>query len=152
MEWTNRKIHAEGEPADTADIIIVDDDPDCLQVLEAHLTMEGFNVTCASNGEEALELLKSGQFWLMLTDYNMPGLDGLKLSEEALKAVPGLTILMLTGNPLMQLKHKATKLGITAVLAKPYDFNKLLGIVHMEDIRRNARPGPSALPRHSNIL
>jgi len=146
MEWTDRNGSTNEEAMDDAGVLIVDDDMDCLQMLEACLEMEGFRVACAVNGDEALVSLKSSPFWLMLTDYNMPGMDGLKLSEEALKTAPGLIIIMVTGDHLAQLKHKAAKLGITAVLAKPFDIKELFSLIRLEDKRRIAQHSPEVHP------
>lgn len=109
-------------------ILIVDDDRDCLAMARMIFENKGYQVTCATNGAEALVILKSSLITLMLTDYNMPGMDGLALSEEALKAVPGLRIVMVTGDPVMQLHKKAEKVGIAAVLTKPMDIEEVLVI------------------------
>ena len=140
MEWTDLNNFTDAGDINNADVLIVDDDEDCLRMLEAYLTMEGFRVTCAANGNEALVFLRSSPFCLMLTDYNMPGMDGLRLSEEALKAAPGLVIVMISGDPLTQLYPRAVKIGITAVLAKPYNVKKLLNIIRKENERRITRP------------
>lgn len=117
-------------------ILIVDDDSDIRRMLAVCLAMEGFRVTCAASGDEALMLLKSSPFSLMLTDYNMPGMDGLSLSEEALKAFPGLIIVMMTGASVTQLYRQATEMGISAVLAKPLDVKELFNIIHKEYLKQ----------------
>lgn len=146
MEWTDRNGSTNAEAIDDAGVLIVDDDRDCRQMLKMYFEMEGFRATCATNGNEALVLLKSSPFCLMLTDYNMPGMNGLKLSEEALKAAPGLIIVMITGDHLAQLKHKAAKLGITAVLAKPLNTKELFSLIRLEDKRRIAQHSPEVHP------
>lgn len=136
MACTNRDIPANADSMDNDGVLIVDDDRDCRQVLEACLEMEGFRVTTAANADEALAFLKSSPFRLMLTDYNMPGIDGLRLSEEARKIFPELIIIMVTGDSLKQLKPEAIRLGITAVLAKPFNIYELVNIIHKEKFRR----------------
>lgn len=98
-------------------------------MLGIFLAMEGFRVTCAINGYDALNSLKEFSYDFMLTDYNMPGMDGLRLSEEAKKIVPELTIIMLTGATLDELKTDAIESGISAVLAKPVSTSELLFII-----------------------
>lgn len=131
MERTDRNDNVIGDGGSWDDncVLIVDDDGDFLGLLGLYLTMEGFRVTGAENGDEALALIKSKNFSFMLTDYNIPGMNGLKLSEEVLKAIPGLTIVMLTGNPSTPLCRYASIVGIRAVLAKPLYIDELLIIL-----------------------
>jgi len=63
-------------------ILIVDDSEDTLEVFQSTLEEEGFMVMAAKNGEEALEILKSHDFSVMLLDINMPGMNGLQLLDE----------------------------------------------------------------------
>lgn len=136
MEWTNGRNSADAESTDNTCVLVVDDDWDCREMLEALLTMEGFRVTSAVNGDEALAFLKSRSFRIMITDYNMPEMDGLRLSQIALKAAPEMIIIMVTGDPLTQIYPKAVELGITDVLAKPFEIKNLLNIIHEENMRR----------------
>lgn len=112
-----------------ASILLIDDETICLQMLAACLVMEGFRVTCATNGYDALNFLKEGSYDFMLTDYNMPGMNGLMLSEEAKRIFPELTIIMLTGATLDGLKTDAIESGISAVLTKPFSTSELLYII-----------------------
>ena len=113
-------------------ILIVDDDGDCLKMTGMIFETQGFRVSYATNGAEALVILKSRMIMLMLTDFNMPGMNGLALSEEALKTVPGLKIVMVTGDPLTPLYPKAEQLGLTAVLAKPVRIKDVLAVAWPE--------------------
>lgn len=129
MEGTNRNSSGGAEARESAGVLIVDDDNDNLRLLKICFEMEGFCVRCASSGDEALALLKLGPFSLMLTDYNMPGMDGLRLSAEARKGDPQLIIIMATGDPLTQLAPRAAELGIVALLAKPLNISELISVV-----------------------
>jgi CheY-like chemotaxis protein len=146
MEWVCHTDVTDSEAIDNkTGILVVDDDQDFRRMLAMCLVREGFRVTCAASGYEALVLLKSGAFYLMLTDYNMPGMDGLMLSEEALKASPELIIVMITGASLTHLCSWAEKFGITAVLPKPFNINELYSIIRQEDNRLNSQPGPTGI-------
>ncbi|HEY3309217.1 MAG TPA: response regulator [Desulfuromonadaceae bacterium] len=145
MECAVRNHYTDSEAIDKTGILVVDDDWDSRRMLALCLAMEGFKATCAASGDEALILLKSSPFCLMLTDYNMPGMDGLRLSEEALKAHPGLVIVMMTGASLKQLYLRAARSGISAVLAKPLNIKELFSIIRLENKRRITLLGPAGL-------
>lgn len=129
-------------------ILIVDDNRDCLEMARIVFETKGFRVTCAANGTEALVILKSSLVTLMLTDYNMPGMDGLTLSEEALKTVPGLRVVMVTGDPVTSLYPKAEQLGIAAVLRKPFDIEDVLVVACAARKPDNGQRDPAPLLRH----
>ncbi|MRR08343.1 MAG: response regulator, partial [Deltaproteobacteria bacterium] len=57
-------------------ILVVDDDRDILFFMKLALESEGLNVTCTDSGEQALELLAERSYSVLLTDQNMPGMDG----------------------------------------------------------------------------
>lgn len=80
------------------EILLVDDDCDCLAIVKLLLEQAGMTVQCASSGEEGLLLLKNRLFLLMITDFNMPGLDGLNLARKSSKIASRMPIIMTTGN------------------------------------------------------
>ena len=78
-------------------ILIVDDEPDILQILEVALCAEGYEVSAATCGEEALEKIKSSHFELMITDLKMPGMNGVELINKAKELRPEMECIVLTG-------------------------------------------------------
>lgn len=66
----------------SAKILIVDDEPDILQIFRSALVEEGYEVSCASNGEEALQIYRTEPFDLVITDMKMPRMDGLELLKR----------------------------------------------------------------------
>jgi CheY-like chemotaxis protein len=80
--------------------LVVEDSPDVLETIGAFLTAAGFHVVAAGSGSEALVCLASDQsFDLLVTDYAMPGLNGVGLAIRALQRYAGLKVLMITGMP-----------------------------------------------------
>jgi DNA-binding response OmpR family regulator len=80
--------------------LLVDDHADVLVTTGAFLETAGFDVIRAHNGDEALAHLASGQkFTLLVTDYAMPGLNGVDLATQALETFPALKTLIITGFP-----------------------------------------------------
>jgi two-component system cell cycle response regulator CpdR len=82
-----------------ARILLADDDPTALDLVSRALTAEGHNVVCCCDGQEALQRLLAapGEFALLLSDVEMPGLDGIELAKRARSAAPGLRILLMSG-------------------------------------------------------
>ena len=83
-----------------APALLVDDQSDVLVTTGAFLAAAGFDVVRASNGDEALSHLSAGEtFALLVTDYAMPGLNGVDLANLALERLPGLKVLIITSYP-----------------------------------------------------
>jgi CheY-like chemotaxis protein len=102
------------------DILIVDDDRFILALVKGILEREGIVTHCAESGKEALEKLKERNFALMITDLNMPGLDGLELSRIGLEIAPEMPIIMDTGRVTPKIIRLAREIGISKVLSKPF--------------------------------
>jgi CheY-like chemotaxis protein len=111
------------------DILVVDDDRQILELVKRILESEGIVAHCAASGEEALEKMKERTFSLMITDLNMPGLDGLELSRIGLGIAPQMPIIMDTGRISPKIIRLAKEIGITKVLAKPFLPNVLLDTI-----------------------
>ena len=109
-------------------VLVVDDDPDILQTLALCLSSEGYRVTTASNGQEALDLLDKERPSCVLLDLMMPVMDGwqfvAELEKRGWRKSP---LLILSADRAVQ--GHASKLRAEAFLAKPFDLDELLGKV-----------------------
>ena len=107
-------------------ILVVDDDSDVLEMADCFFKEAGVDVHCAENGAAALEKIQVKHFAVMLTDFNMPGMNGLELAEKVRAIAPATRIILTTGQPSQELSVLAMKAGITTVLAKPLQMEELL--------------------------
>src|SRR3989338_4023822 len=78
-------------------ILVVDDEPEILETISEFLTAEGFRVTTAASGEEALAFFAADAFPLMITDMKMPGLSGLDLLRQVKAKYTDTEVIILTG-------------------------------------------------------
>ncbi|BEV71897.1 MULTISPECIES: response regulator [unclassified Paludibacterium] len=112
-------------------ILTVDDSASIRQMVSFTLKSAGYDVSEAVDGQAGLTTAQSAHFDLVLTDQNMPGMDGLSL-VRALRKLPayGSTpILMLTTESSEQMKTMGRAAGATGWLVKPFDPQKLLDVV-----------------------
>ncbi|AWL12107.1 Polar-differentiation response regulator DivK [Saliniradius amylolyticus] len=112
-------------------LLIVDDSPSVRQMVEATLKSANYKVKAAKDGQEGLNLAKSEQFDFVLTDQNMPNMDGLTLIKS-LRGLPAYTrtpIIVLTTEASDEMKTQGRAAGATGWMVKPFDPSKLLAVV-----------------------
>jgi len=107
-------------------LLIVDDEVKFLNSIAQRLEMRGFDVTKASNGQEAVTAAGSGKFDLALLDLKMPGMDGTEVLTILKREHKYLEVIILTGHGSMDSAVECTKLGAFSYLPKPYELEKLL--------------------------
>ncbi|MCM0044491.1 MAG: response regulator [Burkholderiaceae bacterium] len=112
-------------------ILAVDDSGSLRQMLAFSLKMGGYQVTDAVDGADGLKKAQATQFDLVLTDQNMPNMDGLTLikSLRGLAAYRTVPILMLTTESSVEMKNKGREAGANGWLVKPFDPKRLLEVV-----------------------
>ncbi len=110
-------------------VLIVDDNELYLGIIEQIVKLAGYKVHCASNGKSALEILKKCRIPVMITDFNMPGMNGIQLAGMAKQLFPETLIVMATGDLSAEVCSLATQAGIAKVLKKPLDARIILKIL-----------------------
>jgi two-component system chemotaxis response regulator CheY len=115
----------------TASILTVDDSASIRLTTRVALSNAGYTVTEAVDGVDGIAKLQSGQFDLIVTDLNMPNMDGLTMIRE-LRKIPscmGVPVIFLTTESDQELKQEAKSAGATGWLTKPFDPESLVKIV-----------------------
>jgi len=106
-------------------VLVVDDEPDAVELLKEFLTVKGYDVVTASSGEEALRKLKEERPHLMLLDIRMPMMDGLEVLRRAREIDKEVGIIMVTAVNEESTGREALKMGAFDYITKPLDFNYL---------------------------
>jgi CheY-like chemotaxis protein len=113
-------------------ILVIDDDNALRTGIVGFLKVAGYDVRSAANGQEAMRLLKEGPVDLVITDINMPEMDGIEVLMELRAQVPDLPVLAMSGGGLVPhqlLLGNASALGAVRAIAKPFDLSYLLEVV-----------------------
>ncbi|WP_409074750.1 two-component system response regulator GlrR [Pantoea sp. C3] len=108
-----------------ARLLLVDDDPSLLKLLGMRLSSEGYQVTTAASGPEALRLLQKEKIELVISDLRMDEMDGLALFGEIQKRHTGLPVIILTAHGSIPDAVSATQQGVFSFLTKPVDRDAL---------------------------
>lgn len=112
-------------------ILAVDDEKDILFTLEAVADVADLNMTTTSRGLKALEYIKNNNFNLLLVDYHMPDINGLKLVKEIRKIDKNIPILVLTVDESMDLAEKFLKAGADDFANKPIKTADLISRINL---------------------
>jgi two-component system chemotaxis response regulator CheY len=115
----------------TAHILTVDDSASVRMTTNITLSNAGFAITEAVDGLDGLNKAKAAQYDLIVTDLNMPNMDGLTMIEE-IRRLPiqaGVPIIFLTTESDADLKARAKAAGATGWLTKPFDAENLVRVV-----------------------
>jgi two-component system response regulator GlrR len=110
----------------SADILLVDDDPDLLKLISLRLTSAGYRVRTADSGESALAAIAVARPSVVVTDLRMPGIDGMQLFDAINRQHAGLPVLILTAHGTIPDAVAATQRGVFGFLTKPFDSQDLL--------------------------
>ncbi len=113
-------------------ILVVDDEADFLSVIQNRLSKQGFTVTTANSGEEALAKFSATEFAAVILDVKMPGIDGLSVLKEFKKQRPDVGVLLLTGHASVESAIAGVEAGAVDYLIKPVPMNDL--VVRLHDI------------------
>ncbi len=125
--FENDLVHYNSE-SEKKKILLVDDDPDILRLVEVVLKRSGFNVVTAKNGTDALSYLQTDQPSMILLDVAMPGMNGFEVLSQ-LKAQPNLKsvpVMMLTARSQKEEIIKAIQMGAQNYMIKPFDSKELI--------------------------
>jgi len=114
----------------TKSIIVVDDDPSVRGVVSRALKAEGFDVTTASGGLEALLAVERQHFDMMFLDIRMPGMSGFEVLSRMGKKHPRTVVVMLTASTGMSPQELANQKEAFAYLTKPCDLSEVTRVAH----------------------
>jgi two-component system response regulator MprA len=121
-------------------VLIVDDDPKLLKMLQRTLTYENLNVLTATNGLEALPLVQTHKPDLIILDWMMPKMDGLTFVQKLRDVENQTMILMLTARDAIENRVEGLETGADDYLVKPFAPAELVARVHAMLRRVEARP------------
>lgn len=121
-------------------VLVVDDEQPIRTMLAQYLEQRGYEAATASDGADALRVIRSRPFDLVLSDVRMPGMDGIALLHEVVRMYPGMGVLMLTGCEDVSMAVLAMKAGALDYVLKPF---------RLEDVEAAVR---TALERRRGLI
>ncbi|MBU2559377.1 response regulator [archaeon] len=112
-----------------AKILVVDDDEQLREDVVEMLERDGYEVTDAGTGEEALEKLKKESVDIILTDLMMPGIDGMEVLRQSKKLKPAVRVIMVTGFGTIENAVEAMREGASDYISKPFKIGEVQATV-----------------------
>lgn len=125
-----------------ARILVVDDEVTSIAILKKVLEDAGHTVSTVTDGEKAIEKIKEFKYDILLTDFNMPGMNGIELTEKALMIEPDFIVILITAFATIRSAVDAIRIGAFDYLTKPINKEELLlavqrGIERIELLHEN---------------
>jgi CheY-like chemotaxis protein len=112
-------------------ILIVDDEPIVVMMIRIFLEKQtDSEILGAFNGEDALRTINGQPLDLLITDYNMPGIDGLTLATRLRRLHPGLPVIFITATARDDHLRQQAAVLAAPILEKPLDFDELDQLIH----------------------
>ncbi|HUS47468.1 MAG TPA: sigma-54 dependent transcriptional regulator, partial [Phycisphaerae bacterium] len=116
-------------PGEKASILVVDDVPNTVEVLQRNLTAEGYTVFTAPGVPEAIKITETAKIDLVITDLKMPKISGIDLVRHVRENLKDTEVIMITGYPSIEGAVQAVKIGAEEYLAKPFTDEEMLAAV-----------------------
>ncbi len=130
-------------PNGKGNILVVDDEPQITRVLKTTLSSQGYGTRTASDGDDALQMMKDWSPDLLITDLRMPNMDGLELCRRV-RANSQIPIIVLSVRGEEKIKVQALDAGADDYVTKPFSTNELLARVRAALRRAAAKEEPEA--------
>lgn len=118
-------------------VLLVDDDPDVVWGIGRYLTRRGFEITTCGDGTEAVELLSEQDFEVVVTDIQMPGLNGLALIEWINGNRPDVRVVVMTAFGSPTVRELVSRKGAVLYLEKPVDPDLLVQVIENREPRES---------------
>lgn len=115
----------------TAKILVVDDDPLNLQLTARALASAGFTTRTAADGEEAAKWISMEDFDAVVTDVQMPRMNGIELLQHVRARFPWLPVIIMTGHLQEDIREAASVCGASALFQKPVSRTELIAALRM---------------------
>ena len=128
-------------------ILVVDDETEICSLFAKVLSEEGYKVSTAGNGKEALKKIKKEEPDLVLLDIIMPEMDGIETLAAIKKFNENIQVIMITAYGTIDTVIKATELGAYDYVTKPFDLEKAKGIIKRALKEREGRAKRPVLNR-----
>jgi len=127
-------------------LLVVEDDPRLREAVVDTLLMKGYDVLEAPNGIEAIALVRSHTIDVVLSDINMPGMDGLELLDQIKTEHPWLPVLLMTAYGDVGQAVQAMQRGANDYLMKPFELRELDEVLKPYTLTGNAEPSDDDQP------
>jgi two-component system response regulator PilR (NtrC family) len=121
-------------------ILIVDDEPNIIEILEMVLLDEGMDVLKSASGREALDILREKDVDVVISDIKMPDLSGVELLQEAERLAPETVFIMITAFASTETAIEALQHGAFDYITKPFRMEDLRDIIHRALKKRSQKP------------
>ena len=110
-------------------ILIVDDDRPSRLVMKKLLQSDSCEIVSCGSGEHAVKKLKEESFCILITDFQMPGMDGLHLIREARRVQPEILVVLVTGLATPEIRSRAKGAGVNGFFPKPIEWDELVNFL-----------------------
>lgn len=126
-------------------ILVVDDEVDVRDMIEAGLCLDGYQVRTARGGEDAVDLVRAEEVDLIITDFKMPGMSGVETVTRIREMAPDLPVIVVTGYLTPSSMEQCLALGKVTFIRKPFEFETLTAAVQAAIGPARAQPSETRL-------
>ena len=110
-------------------ILVLEDDDLCRSAMEKVLQSHNYKTFSCASGKHALMKLRENVFSILITDFQMRGMDGLELIREARGIHPGILTILVTGLATQELRVRVDEQGVNGFFPKPIEWDELIGFL-----------------------